>query len=236
MIIIIFLSILKLSSSKSVINFVLNYFNIKIKVKGVKNLSNHGNKKIVIMANHYTGIDYCVLEHIIKHYTSRFQHIYTIVKHNVFGDKNDRSTVSNILGFFRKDLYNFFKFLPYIRDNIKSGNDIKNKILTLLTKKNNTVLLFPEGTCTKNGIPQEFKSGSFRLCADNNIWILPMTIKYNKNIGVSRNDPININDWFNVNVLVTIHKPVYNKDWGVLKKQVFNLLTHKKKNENNTFK
>jgi 1-acyl-sn-glycerol-3-phosphate acyltransferase len=218
--IILITTIINTISNKTLINTILNILNTNITVKGIKNLKHYKNKKIIIMSNHYVGIDYLMIVHTINYYTNYSKNIHTIVKHNVFGDKNDGLTISNILALFKKDLYKFLNFLPYVRDLKDSGDEIKNKILDVL-KHNDTVLLFPEGTGNKNGIPIEFKSGSFRLCADNNIHILPITIKLNKNIGASRTEKIDLKDWFNIKAEVIIHKPIFDNDWNRLKEMVF---------------
>jgi 1-acyl-sn-glycerol-3-phosphate acyltransferase len=173
------------------------------------------------MANHYTGIDYPIIYHAINYYTNYKKNIYTIVKHNLFGDEIDKSTISNLLGFFKNDLYKLLNFIPYIRDNKDSGNIIKQEMMKIINN-NDTILLFPEGTGTKNGIPNNFKSGSFRFCSENNIKILPLTIIFNKNIGASRNDNINLNNWFNINAKIIIHEPIYDSNWLNLKNKVFN--------------
>jgi len=204
----------------NIINIILNILNIKIKVHGVNNLKYYNSKKMVIMANHYAGVDHPIIAHAISYHTNNSKKIYTIVKHNVFGDENDKSTISNFLGLFRKDLYKFFCFLPYVRDCKNSGNEIKNKMIDTLNN-NDTILLFPEGTGNYNGIPTNFKSGSFIMCAENNISILPITLKLNKNIGESRKDKVTIKQWFNLEADIIIHKPMFDKDWTKLKKNVF---------------
>jgi len=210
--------ILKKSSTDSIVNFSLNFFNIKIKIHGKDNLKNYNNLDIIIMANHLNGIDYSIIYHSVKFYTKK--NIYTVVKHNVLGDSNDKSLVSNFLGMFKNQTYLKMNFLPYIRNNKNSGEEIKNKIIKIIKKDKQSVMLFPEGKPTRKGIPKEFKSGSFRLCANNNIYILPVTIKFNKNIGINTEDPVVLSDWFNIVADVYIHKPVFNKNWGELQNTV----------------
>lgn len=219
-IVILIIILIKTITNKSLVNTVLNILNTNITVRGTENLKHYNNKKMIIMSNHYVGVDYPIIAHTINYYTNYSKNIHTIVKHNIFGDENDGSTISNILGLFRKDLYKFLNFLPYVRESIDSGNEIKNKMLDVI-KQNDTILLFPEGTGNKNGIPEEFKSGSFRLCAENNIYILPITIKLNKNIGASRNDKVDLKDWFNLKAEVIIHEPIFDDDWAQLKQRVF---------------
>jgi 1-acyl-sn-glycerol-3-phosphate acyltransferase len=206
--------ILKKSNTDSIVNFSLNFFNIKIKIHGKANLKNYDNLDIIIMANHLNGIDYSVIYHSIKYYTKK--KIYTVVKHNVLGDTTDKSVISNFLGLFKNQTYSKMNFLPYVRNDKKSGEFIKNQIIKIIKKDKQKVMLFPEGKPTRKGIPSELKSGSFRLCADNNIYILPVTIKFNKNIGINTTDPVILSDWFNLEADVYIHKPVFNKNWQQL--------------------
>lgn len=208
---------------KSFINFALNYFNVSVKVKGIENLKKYKNTKLLIMSNHHSGLDYGVISFAINHYTDDNKRIYTIVKHNIFGDKVDNNMVSNFLGLFKDRLYNFFNFLPYVRDDKDSGDEIKKMMLDVVNK-NNTVLLFPEGESTREGIPKSFKPGSFRLCAENNIQILPITLKFNKIIGSNRKDPVNLNDWNDAIATVIIHEPVFDKNWEILRDKVFDII------------
>jgi 1-acyl-sn-glycerol-3-phosphate acyltransferase len=210
--------IFKKSSTDSIVNFSLNFFNIKIRVHGKENLKNYDNLDIVIMANHLNGVDFGVIYHAIKYYTNK--KIYTIVKHNVLGDKTDKSMVSNMLALFRNQTYDKLNFLPYVRNNKESGEIIKNKMLDIIKNKKHTIMLFPEGKPTRKGVPSELKSGSFRLCADNNIHVLPVTIKFDKPIGIDTKDPVDLSKWFNLVADIYIHKPIYNEDWFELKNQV----------------
>jgi 1-acyl-sn-glycerol-3-phosphate acyltransferase len=208
---------------KSFLNFFLNYFNVSVKVKGIENLKKYKNTKLLIMSNHHSGLDYVVISFAINYYTNDNKKIYTIVKHNIFGDNTDNNMVSNFLGLFKDRLYNFFNFLPYVRDDKDSGDEIKKMMLDVV-KKNNTVLLFPEGESTREGIPKAFKPGSFRLCTENDIWILPISLKFNKIVGVNRKDPVCLNDWHNVIATVIIHEPIFDKNWKILKDKVFNII------------
>ena len=202
------------------INFYINCFNIKIKVHGKNNLKYFDRDRIIIMSNHYNGIDYGVIKHTINYYTNKKKRIYTIVKHNLFGDKVEKNTISNMLSLMKNDLYNKFEMLPYKKNNKNSGEIIKKNIIKLINN-NNTVLLFPDGTTRKYGIPQEFKPGSFKLCAENNIKILPITLKFNKNIGLDKNDSLKLLDWFDLQADIYIHEPIYDPDWQNLRNIVF---------------
>ena len=195
----------------------VNYFNVTVKIKNKDNLNKiNQTKKVIIMANHINGLDYGVLYNIIQ----SNKKIYAVAKHNAFGDKTDANIISNILGLFKNNTYKFFKLIPYVRGNKDSGNEVKQNMLEVINN-GDTVLLFPEGETTRSGIPVSFKPGSFKLCAENNISILPITIKYDKKIGVNRTDPIDINKWYNVIATAIVHPMIANTDPDQLQEQVF---------------
>lgn len=75
--------------------------------------------------------------------------------------------------------FNNLKLIPYKRNSTKSGNVVKEKILSI-TSKGENVLVFPEGTSKMNchtGI-LPFKKGLFYLAYENKIPILPVVIYY----------------------------------------------------------
>lgn len=214
------INIIKFTHCTTFTNFFINFFNLKIKVIGKENLKNYKNLKLIIMSNHMNGIDYPIIVNTINYYTNNHKKIYTIVKHDLLGSKDDNNVVSNILSLFKNNIFNKLNFLSYKRGNKNSGEKIKKQILNTINNGHN-ILLFPEGECSRSGIPVSFKPGSFKLCSENNIWILPITLKFDKNIGVNRNDSVDINKWFNITATIYIHKPIYHKNWEVLKNDVF---------------
>lgn len=220
------INIIKFTHCTTFTNFFINFFNLKIKVIGKENLKKYKNLKLIIMSNHMNGIDYPIIVHTINYYTNinnnknTNKKIYTIVKHDLLGSKDDNNIVSNFLSLFKNNIYNKLNFLSYERGNKNSGEKIKKQILKTINNGHN-ILLFPEGECSRSGIPNNFKSGSFKLCSENNIWILPITLKFDKNIGVNRNDSVDINKWFNVTATIYIHKPIFHKNWEKLKDDVF---------------
>jgi 1-acyl-sn-glycerol-3-phosphate acyltransferase len=219
--IIFIINIIKRTSNITFVNFFVNFFNLKIKVVGKKNLQNYGKLKLVIMSNHLNGIDHPIIIHTLNSFTNRQKNIYTIVKHNLLGDEIDNNPISDFFSLFKNNIYNKLNFISYERGNKKDGEKIKNEMLKLLNNNNN-ILLFPEGNCTRSGIPQDFKPGCFRLCAENNIWILPISLKFNKNIGLNKDDSVNLKKWFNITATVYIHEPVFHHNWEILKNKVLN--------------
>lgn len=212
---------IKRTNCNSFVNFVLNFFNTNIKVKGLKNLKNFNNKRIIIMSNHLNGIDYGVIVYSLTHYTKNKKKIFAVAKHNVFGDPTDKNIVLNSFTLIKDRMFNLLNIIPYERDNKKSGDNVK-KIMLDRIDEGDTILLFPEGKPSRTGIPTEFKSGSFRMCADNDISILPITLEFNKKIGLDTKDPVKLEKWFDLKTTIHIHKPIYNKNWEVLMNDVFN--------------
>jgi 1-acyl-sn-glycerol-3-phosphate acyltransferase len=211
---------LKRTNKNAFVNFTLNVCNANIKVRGLKNLKNFNNKRIIIMANHINGFDAFPIVYALTYYTNDKKKIYVIAKHNVLGDKTDKNLISNTLSLFKGHLYNKFDIIPYERNNKISGDIVKQTMLEKIDE-GETILLFPEGKPTRTGIPTEFKPGSFRLCAENKIEILPITLQFDKDIGLDTKDPVKIEDWFNVNTTIHIHESIYNKNWEKFMNLVF---------------
>jgi len=212
---------IKRTNCNSFINCALNLFNTNIKVKGIKNLKNFNNKRIVIMANHINGFDLAPIVYSLTHYTNNKKKIYTVAKHNVFGDETDKNIVSKSLALIKDQMFSLLNLISYERNNKKSGDNVK-KIMLDKIDDGETILLFPEGKTTKSGIPSEFKAGSFKMCAENDIWILPITLKFNKKIGLDTSDPVKLEKWFNLHSTIYIHNAIYDNDWEKLMDKVFN--------------
>ena len=205
-------------------NIFINFFNIKIKVYGKNNLKNYNNLNLIIMSNHLNATDVAVIIHVLNYYTNQNKKIYTIAKADIFGNKDDDNIICNFLSIFKNNLFNKLNLIPYERGNKESGEKIKKNMLEIINNNNN-ILIFPEGECSRTGIPREFKPGSFKMCSENNIWILPITLKYDQDIGVNRTDKIYMSKWFNISAHMYIHTPIYNNNWEVLKNDVFNIIT-----------
>lgn len=212
---------IKRTNCNSFVNFVLNFFNTNIKVRGLKNLKNFNNKRIIIMSNHLNGIDYGVIVYTLAHYTKNKKKIFAIAKHNVLGDPTDKNIVSNSLTLIKDQMFNLLNIIPYERDNKKSGDKVK-KIMLDKIEDGDTVLLFPEGKPSRTGIPTEFKPGSFRMSVDNDISILPITLEFDKKIGLDTKDPVKLEKWFDLKTTIHIHEPIYDNNWKVLMDKVFN--------------
>lgn len=214
---------IKRTNCNSFINCALNLFNTNIKVSGIKNLKNFNNKRIVIMSNHINGFDIAPIIYTLTYYTKNKKKIYVIAKHNVFGDTTDKNFVSNSLYLIKDQMFDLLNLIPYKRNNKNSGEIVKNIMLEKIDG-GDTILLFPEGTTSRLGIPIQFKPGSFKLCAENKIEILPLTLEFNKNIGIDTKDPVKLEKWFNLTSIIHIHKPIYDENWEILMDKVYNVI------------
>ncbi len=136
----------------------------------------------------------------------------------------------NIKGYI-KFLYNIKKiyydscyFLSYKIGNKTSGSEIKLKVLELFKKEDCNLLIFPNGNIS-NEIPLPFKPGIFKLAAENNIKIRPITLKYNRFfLQQDIKKDFSILEWFNLTVDVYIHNIQQNSDWEKLFNDCYNLV------------
>lgn len=200
--------------------FLCDYI-LKIKVN-VKNTVPKLTRPHVIMSNHYNVTDVNIIKDAFR------EHFYIIAKSDLVTSEN---TFLPILNYLQQTFFNTFYLIPYIRGDKNSGSDIKDKILKCIQDGNN-VLIFPEGTSHRDGIPKSFKNGIFHLCYDNNIPILPVTIKFNKDIGLERGDPFDIYGIFDMNPDVVFH-PTITKSESMeeLRDKTFNAIVSPFKNK-----
>lgn len=180
-----------------------NLFNTKIKIINSKNINNFRKDRLLIMANHFNGTDYLSIAQVFNN-LNKNKKLYTVAFSHILTNDINKNILTNTAAIFNDYFFKLNNLLPYKKGNKNSGQEIKEKILKAINE-NNTVLIFPEGTSTIKGIPESFKPGSFELCKNNNISILPLTIKYNKNIGVNQNQNANFLNWFNFESTIYIH-------------------------------
>jgi 1-acyl-sn-glycerol-3-phosphate acyltransferase len=172
------------------------------------------DKPCIIMANHYNFNDYVVIKKALQ------IHFNVIAKSDIMSENN----FCPGLGQLESLLFNSFHIIPYQRGNRCNGMLIKEKIKEQIANGNN-VLIFPEGTTHRNGIPKEFKKGIFHLCHDNHIPILPLTLVFDKDIGLEKQDSFNIFNIFDVNATLHVHDIIQESDnMESLRKKVFNII------------
>jgi 1-acyl-sn-glycerol-3-phosphate acyltransferase len=183
--------------------YVNNLINMKIKTINTKNINNFTKDRLIIMSNHMNGTDYIPIAQIFNNFNKN-KKIYTIVTSTLVSDKVNKNILTNTINLFSESFLKFCNFISYTKKDINSGQEVRKKIIEEINN-NNTILLFPEGKVTKKGIPNSFKPGSFELCKENSISILPISIKYNKKIGVNDGDNANFLEWFNLEPTLYIH-------------------------------
>jgi 1-acyl-sn-glycerol-3-phosphate acyltransferase len=186
---------------------------LKINIHGDKKLLN--NNKILIFSNHYNGIDFIALTNLFYNYNKSGTTLYTIAKYDLVGNEIDKNILSVLFNYIKKSFFNSLNLLPYKRGDTEDGKKVKNIIVNKLNENDN-ILIFPEGTSRKDGIPKDFKIGIFQTAIDNNLQILPVTLKYNKNIGLEKNDPLILFDWFDVDVDIYIHDKINSSTYESL--------------------
>jgi 1-acyl-sn-glycerol-3-phosphate acyltransferase len=221
------------STSKIVFTTLQTLFigliNLKTRVHG--NTANFNNDNLLIMTNHYEGvIDGNVIYDLYYKHNS-IEMLHTIVKHNIVGDSADKNLVSNLLSYIKSALIDACYFIPYKRGDKEDGKNTRDVIVNSLREGKN-VLVFPEGTTHRDGVPKDFKNGIFELAVENKLRILPITIKYEKNIGTEKSEPFKNSNFFNNVVDVYIHDIIdendecYQKnDFLALKQKTFNIIS-----------
>jgi 1-acyl-sn-glycerol-3-phosphate acyltransferase len=195
---------------KDLILYINNLANIKIKTINSKNLNNFTKDRIIIMANHMNGIDYLPISQLFNN-LNKNKKLYTVVTSTLFNCEQNKNILTNTMNYFGDSLFNYCNFIKYVKCNKDSGLEVRKKIVEEINN-NNTVLIFPEGIVTPKGIPESFKPGSFEICKENSISILPITITYNKNLGVNSDENGKFMEWFNTDATLYIHDIINHDD------------------------
>ena len=183
--------------------------NVKTRVHG--NTANFSNNNLLIMSNHYEGVLDGNVIYKLYYENNSIESLHTIVKHNIVGDSADKSLVSNLLSFIKGALIDASYFIPYKRGDKEDGKKTRDVIVNSLREGKN-VLVFPEGTAHRDGVPKDFKNGIFELAVENKLRILPITIKYEKDIGSEKNEAFKHSNFFNNVADVYIHDIIDETD------------------------
>ncbi len=157
------------------------------KVENTQFIKNENKKGqgVIIMMNHYTGVDPLFLYNYID--------FYSIVKNELVGEVINEDE-SWLLTYIKDEFFERMKFIPYKRGNKKSGEEIKKYILEN-TQSGKNILIFPEGTtqeCFKKPLP--LKKGIFDLAYEHKIPIFTVSVNYSKDIGLSKNKGFDLVD------------------------------------------
>ena len=176
----------------------LNILNCNIDTKDFRKMLD--NKKYIIMCNHYTGLDYIILRSI-------FTDSYTIVKSDLISQRKDHSLIVKMCHLLVNLFIKSGKFISYIKKNVTSRIEVKKTTLQLL--KHSNIIIFPEGLSYIDGRLVSFKKGMFKLAYDENISIIPCSLKYSRDIGMEtfKDGSITklvLSDWIGIDAKLTI--------------------------------
>jgi 1-acyl-sn-glycerol-3-phosphate acyltransferase len=183
--------------------------NPTVRVHG--NTNNFSNNNLLIMSNHYHGFIDINLIHNLYYKHNSIETLHTIVKADYFSDPTYKSKIVNLLSYFQTTLIPSWYFIPYKRGDKEDGKKVRNRIVDALSHEKN-IFVFPDGKTFKNGIPQDFKKGTFELAVANKLRILPITIKFAKDIGMENNDPLELLNLFDNVVDIYIHDLIDETD------------------------
>ena len=217
------------SINRYLTKIVLVLMNVKIKIHG--NVKALNNNNLLLMSNHYDGvIDMGVLFDIYYNNNKNNQ-LYTVVKHNVVGDPSDQSMVSKMMCHIKESFLKSLAFIPYKRGDKEDGAVVK-QIITETLRAGGNILIFPEGTTHTDGVPRDFRHGIFKLAIEQKMNILPITLKYNKDIGSERGDPVNFFNVFDNQLDIYIHDLIDSEvddcykinDYLALKQKTFDII------------
>jgi len=136
---------------------VLGLGGIKLKVVGKEKLD--PNERYVFMSNHQSALDIPII------YTGIGAHISFIAKKELFAIPVFGWGMSAV-GHISID-----------RKNSRKALESMNKAVAKLQKENISLVLFPEGTRSKDGKICEFKTASFTLALKSGVKLVPVGIK-----------------------------------------------------------
>jgi 1-acyl-sn-glycerol-3-phosphate acyltransferase len=197
--------------------WLISLFNLKINI--------HGNiipeEHIIYASNHYAGIDFAIFKFIFSKYRRT---LYTVADNNLV---NIGGYITFLFNNIKKHFYNSLNIISYKMGNKESGSDVKSTILELFKNEDCNIMIFPSGSVRTidNILPLPFKPGIFKLAAENNIKIRPITLKYNKPfLHQVHTNTNSIKEWFNLTVDVYIHDIQQNNDWEKLREDCYNLV------------
>jgi 1-acyl-sn-glycerol-3-phosphate acyltransferase len=203
--------------------------NSKPRIHG--NVNNFQNDRLLIMANHYDGVLDANIMYNLYYKHNSIETLHTIVKANLLGDPTSKQKILQVMSSVQNSIMRSCYFIPYKRGDKEDGKNVKNVITESLYNGKN-ILVFPEGTTHKDGIPKDFKNGIFQLAVENKLRILPITLKYEKNIGTEKGEPIKFLNMFDNVVDIYIHDLIdendecyKTNDFLALKQKTFNAIS-----------
>ena len=192
-----------------IVSWIVFLLTPQIKVHG--NTNNFNNNKVLVMANHYDGyLDGNIIYNLYYKHNS-IETLHTIVKADLLGNPEDGQKILQITNCIKNSVMDACYFIPYKRGDKEDGKNTRNVVVESLHDGKN-VLVFPEGTTHKDGIPKDFKTGIFQLAVENKLRILPITLKFEKDIGSEIGEPIKLFNLFDNVLDIYIHDLIDEND------------------------
>ncbi len=99
-----------------------------------------------------------------------------------------------------------FNCLTLDRENVKEAAKTVIDAINLL-KWGQSIVVFPEGTRSHDGVVSEFKSGAFKIATKPKVPIIPVSIKGTLKVFEGNNHKIKPN-----NITITFHEPIYTEN------------------------
>ncbi len=161
----------------------LNSTKCRIHIKGIENIPK--DRTVLFVSNHQSNLDFLLL----------------------------LAEINIPVGFIAKVE---LEKIPLLRDWMRVINclfmdrdDMRQQVKTIveginLLKKGKSLIIFPEGTRTRDGSMMEFKAGSFKLATKSKVPIIPVTINGTFKALEGNNNKLKAGDIF-----LTFHEPVF---------------------------
>jgi len=180
------------------------------KVRGGENLIRDG--PFILVCNHSSYFDDVIIPTIVLPIIDKKMHFY--VNSNYFNNKITRTCL------------NHYEAIPIDTKKNKKQKQTNKKAFDaalIYLKKNEFVVIFPEGSRTKDGKIQKGKSGAVRLALGAKVPVIPMGIQGTFDLMPKGK----IMPKFKKSVTVNIGKPIYFDKYSKRKrnKKLFNQLT-----------
>lgn len=147
-------------------HYILKTFNLDVKISGAENIPVGGNRKWVIMSNHQSQLDIpCI--------------VYTMNRRLGFVAKRELGKIP-VLSYFMYEVGCVF----IDRSDRRSAHLALEKAAKEMGE--NPIVIFPEGTRSKDGNFLPIKQGGCRLAQLADALILPIKIEGTRNAGENR--------------------------------------------------
>jgi len=142
---------------KGAVSIGLKILGISVEVTGIERIES--DRAYVFLANHLSFLDGPLIIRLIP------QPVKVIFKKEIMR--------LPVIGLAMKQV----GFIPVSRRSGETGGGSVNKATRVIKEKGCSFLVFPEGTRSRNGKLQAFRSGGFYLALNSRVPIIPITIR-----------------------------------------------------------